>query len=73
MADSGWIAELEEADELGKSRLIQEAWMRTVSRPPTESEVARAEEHLADTADVANGITDLLWALVNTKEFLLNH
>lgn len=53
--------------------LIREAYLRTVSRPPTDEEVQRAKEHVLQSGDLAQGTRDLLWALLNTKEFLLNH
>jgi hypothetical protein len=53
--------------------IIREAYLRTVSRPPTDDELRRADEHLRQTGDLTQGTRDLLWALLNTKEFLLNH
>ena len=77
LAESGWVREIADKEkidsETDRSRLIREAWLRTVGRPPTAAEVARADEHLESTDSLAEGITDLLWALINTKEFVLNH
>ena len=77
LAQSGWIEQLRiaEANEepLDRRQLVRNAWLRTVSRPPTKKETTRALEHLDTTASVAEGVGDLLWALVNTREFMLNH
>jgi hypothetical protein len=77
LADSGWIAEIAEAEREGTSvnavTLIKQAWLRTVNRPPTEDEVARATQHVDTVDSLAEGMNDLLWAMLNTKEFLLNH
>jgi hypothetical protein len=77
LADSGWIEEIEEAVEAGKPidqrALIKQVWLRTVNRPPTDEEVARATGHLDSVDSTIEGITDLMWAMLNTKEFLLNH
>ncbi len=77
VADSGWIIEIEDAEADGKkpdeSRLIREVWLRTVGRKPTEQEQDRATKHLAETKTLSEGIADLMWAMLNTKEFLLNH
>jgi hypothetical protein len=54
-------------------QVIREAFLRTVSRPPTEKEIARARAYLQDSASLDAGLRDLLWALINTKEFLVNH
>ncbi|MEW4487856.1 DUF1549 domain-containing protein [Thalassoglobus sp. JC818] len=53
--------------------LIEEAYLRTVSRFPSESEQTIAMAHLKDSEDLNAGIKDLMWALLNTKEFLVNH
>jgi hypothetical protein len=53
--------------------IIRQAYLRTLSRPPTDDEFQRAHQHLLKTGDLALGTRDLLWALINTKEFLLNH
>ena len=53
--------------------IAREAYLRTLSRKPTDSELATATHHLAEALDGARGMRDLLWALLNTKEFLTNH
>ena len=77
LADSGWIVEIEEAEgnggHLDVNALIEHVWLRTVSRLPTKADRQRAIKHLAETPSVAEGIRDLLWAMMNSKEFLLNH
>ena len=56
-----------------RTRLIRTAWLRTVGRPPAVAEISRAQQHLATAESVTEGISDLLWALINMKEFVLNH
>jgi hypothetical protein len=53
--------------------LIREAYLRTVSRPPTERELARSRQYLKESANTAEGLRDVLWALLNTDEFIVNH
>lgn len=53
--------------------LIQQAYLRTLSRYPTSQEQAVAKNYFTDTQDGVTGLRDLLWALVNTKEFITNH
>jgi hypothetical protein len=55
------------------TQLIRETYLRTVSRPPTDSELARSQEYLATASTPMAGVRDLLWALLNTKEFIVNH
>ena len=77
LADSGWIIEIEEAeaggDRLNTTVLIDQVWLRTVGRLPTDAERERAVKHLAEAKSVAEGISDLLWVMMNSKEFMLNH
>ncbi|QGJ69125.1 Cytochrome c domain-containing protein [Planctomycetales bacterium 10988] len=54
-------------------QLIEEGYLRTLGRFPTEDEQMLAKSHLASAETTAQGLYDLLWALINTKEFLVNH
>ncbi|MBW3542267.1 MAG: DUF1549 domain-containing protein [Planctomycetes bacterium] len=71
----GWLKELArgKGDAPGAEELVREAYLRTFSRPPTDAELAVGREHLAESSDPREALRDLLWALVNSKEFLLNH
>lgn len=55
------------------SAIIRQAYLRSLSRYPTEAEASRAARYYEETGDVARGTKDLLWALINTKEFVVNH
>jgi hypothetical protein len=59
------------AEQLAK--LVREAYLRTVSRPPGSKELARSERYLRESPNVVAGMRDLLWALINTDEFIVNH
>jgi len=58
---------------LENSALVEELYLAAYSRLPTEGERAAALEHLAGTADRAAAVTDLVWAVLNTREFLFQH
>jgi hypothetical protein len=53
--------------------IVRQAYLRTLSRPPTEAEASRASAYFRETTSVREAARDLLWALLNTKEFLVNH
>jgi hypothetical protein len=53
--------------------LVQEAFLRTLSRMPQPAELARAHDALVMAETPKAGLRDLLWALLNTKEFIVNH
>ncbi len=80
LSESGWLQEVERhanavssenRQQLDQQQLIRQAWLRTVSRPPTDQELTRALKQLHDTESITDGLRDLLWALLNTKEFVL--
>jgi hypothetical protein len=52
---------------------IREAYLRTVSRPPTPEEVQKSRQYITESPEVSSGMRDLVWALLNTKEFIVNH
>ncbi len=51
---------------------IREVFFRTVSRPPTDAEFAQAKGDVAAATSLVQGIRDLLWAMINTREFIVN-
>ncbi|MEW4486429.1 DUF1549 domain-containing protein [Thalassoglobus sp. JC818] len=75
LENSGWlqeIANLEAQSEISsRTALIEEAWMRALCRLPNEAELERSLTHLASAESITDGMQDILWALLNTKEFLL--
>lgn len=54
-------------------QVIEEAYLRTVSRYPTDQEKEIAMGYIQDHETPAEGVKDLLWVLINTKEFMVNH
>ena len=73
----GWLAEVSKGMALAEAgrqdEWIAEAFRRTLSREPTDEERNRAARHLATAEEPADGLRDLLWALLNTHEFITNH
>jgi hypothetical protein len=73
----GWVQEI--SPRLAKKMpgetdaLIKEAFLRTLGREPTAREVERGAAHLAEVGNAIEGFQELLWALLNSREFLTNH
>lgn len=60
-------------DDSQVARIVRLAYLRTVSRQPTDAELGRSVSYFSETGDLKIGARDLLWALLNTKEFIVNH
>jgi Protein of unknown function (DUF1553)/Protein of unknown function (DUF1549)/Bacterial Ig-like domain (group 2)/Bacterial Ig-like domain len=61
------------AEHPRNEELIDELYLITVSRPPNEQESLQCQAILSDASTRREGAEDLLWALLNTKEFLFVH
>jgi len=59
--------------KLDASAVVRQAYLRTLSRYPDESELARCRQEIEQSADPLAGVRNVLWALLNTKEFIVNH
>jgi hypothetical protein len=53
--------------------LLEELYLATLSRLPTEEDVKVALGHVAAAADKRKAWEDVHWALLNAKEFLFRH
>jgi hypothetical protein len=53
--------------------MVEELYLATVSRSPRREEVGRAMQWIARAPSQREGLQDLLWALLNSREFLFNH
>jgi hypothetical protein len=56
-----------------KQELVRRLYLRTLSRYPQEQEFDRALTYLDKSDNLYNGLRDLVWAVVNTEEFIVNH
>lgn len=58
---------------LSDDQLVEELFLATLCRLPRPDEKAEAIRHLRQGSSRLAAITDLIWALINTREFILNH
>jgi hypothetical protein len=54
-------------------QIVQEAYLRTLSRLPDSEETEISVAYIRESETPAEGIESLLWALINTKEFIITH
>jgi hypothetical protein len=53
--------------------LVDELYLVTLSRPATAAEATWAQGWVAAAPQRKDGVQDLLWSLLNSREFLFNH
>jgi hypothetical protein len=53
--------------------LIEDLYLGSLSRLPTSDELHAATQYLDGVSDKRQAAEDLLWALLNSKEFMFNH
>ncbi len=54
-------------------QILDELFLVTLSRPPTQSEVSAMLGHVSAQVDKRKAWEDVHWALINSKEFLFRH
>jgi hypothetical protein len=61
------------ASKLTNAQVVEELFLATLSRPPDDVERQAALDQVCQAPSALAGFTDVLWALINTREFILNH
>jgi hypothetical protein len=61
---SGLLRDIQDNEEL-----LAELYLRTLSRAPTEDEIARATAYIDEVGNRKAAVEDLAWALLNSAEF----
>ena len=55
------------------ARRIDELFLASLSRPPSDAERQACLKHVREAASAAEGFRGVMWSLLNTREFLLQH
>jgi Protein of unknown function (DUF1553)/Protein of unknown function (DUF1549)/Bacterial Ig-like domain (group 2) len=71
-ADDGRIARLLKAGATDRN-IIAELYLAALSRYPSPREMQATLQQLRDARSRREGLEDVLWALLNSEEFLFNH
>ncbi|QDU60315.1 Bacterial Ig-like domain (group 2) [Planctomycetes bacterium Pan216] len=73
-SSEGRAIRLAGAKEKQDDEKIRELYLTVFARPPSQEERTIAKQHLESHRDSQDqAFQDLLWALINSKEFLFNH
>ncbi len=71
-AADGRVAKIAKEMPVAK-KAIEELYLWTLSRSPTESDQQACMEYLKTSSSYQRGLEDVMWSLLNTREFQLNH
>jgi hypothetical protein len=71
-AADGRVAQLVAAGQSDEA-IIQELYLGTLSRLPTQEEGSSAAQYVATSSSRQEGLEDVLWTLLNLPEFVFNH
>ena len=61
------------ADKKTNEQIIEELYLRCVSRKPTAAEVKKLVDIVAPLPDRRQALEDVFWSLLNSREFMFNH
>jgi hypothetical protein len=56
-----------------QEQIIEDLYLVTLSRVPNQDEIDRAQRWIREAPTPREGLHDLLWTLLNSREFLFNH
>jgi hypothetical protein len=68
----GRVAKMTQA-KMPVDKAVEEIYLTTLSRVPTSDESKKAVALVGTASSPREGLEDLLWALLNTREFQFNH
>ncbi|MBO0698054.1 MAG: hypothetical protein J2P46_06655, partial [Zavarzinella sp.] len=71
-AGDGRVAKLVK-DKRPPADAVEELYLASLSRPPTADEKAKTLDYVGHQSNKQQGLEDVLWALLNSKEFMFNH
>lgn len=60
-------------DKKSDEQIVEEFFLATLARLPSDGEKQAALETIKANANRQGGLVDVVWALINTREFILNH
>lgn len=61
------------ADKKSDNEILDALYLAALARPATDAERAPALSHVTKSTDKRKGWEDVLWAILNTREFLFRH
>jgi hypothetical protein len=72
-ADEGRVTQLAANKKLTNEQRLEELFLGALARLPSAEELKAGLDHLATSDTLRKGLEEVLWSLVNTREFQLNY
>jgi hypothetical protein len=69
----GKLVESQLAAGVAPMQIVEELYIRALTRKPTAAEAERLNAEITAAADKRVAIEDIFWALLNSREFVFNH
>jgi hypothetical protein len=54
-------------------QIVEELYLVTLSRRPNQDEIDRSQRWIREATSPREGLQDLMWTLLNSREFMFNH
>lgn len=71
---NSWLRKLDKVARKSFSRGVRLLYLKVLSRYPTEEEIKVTQRYFIKcNSNLPQALSDLLWALINSKEFIFNH
>jgi hypothetical protein len=70
---NGRVAKLVQTPKITDREIIEDLYLAVLCRFPTPRELELMQEHFAAGGDRLKAAQDVMWVLLNTREFLFNH
>src|SRR5262249_3114677 len=72
-ADNGRAAQLANNKQMNNQQRVEELFLAALGRLPTAEELKAGVDHIESSESLRKGLEEVLWSLVNTREFQLNY
>jgi len=67
------VEKLLKEDNLSVEDAVTRLYIRCLSRKPTDTEMKDLQQTIAEAENEQQGLEDVFWALLNSREFVFNH
>jgi hypothetical protein len=61
------------AQKMSPQEIVENLYIRTLTRKPTAEELDNLSSLFGEGSDPKQALTDIFWALLNSREFIFNH